>query len=138
MFCLEAFLFYLCLFGCCFLCFRLVYLSFAFTIETTHIKTNNKNIKKLRENHKTQTTKQNYIISQPEPERCLFAVGSWAGYPVFLLLFNVFSRSFSVLLMFVRLLFLMFSPSLFKLCIYNRNNTHNNKQQKHKTTSRKT
>ena len=53
------------------------------THKTTNIKKNNfeKNI---------NTEKQQYIISQPEPERYLFAVGSRAGYPVclFLLLFS--------------------------------------------------
>ena len=49
--------------------------------------------KKLRDKHKQQK-QHKYIISQPEPERYLFAVGSWDGYPVFL--FLCFSRNFSV------------------------------------------
>ena len=56
-----------------------------------HLHTNkhiykHKTHKQLRETnkHKNKHNKQKYIISQPEPERYLFAVGSWAGYPVFL------------------------------------------------------
>ena len=56
---------------------------------------------KLREtitNKHHQTHK--YIISQLEPERYLFAVGSRAGYPVFLL-FVCFLEAFLFLFFFV-------------------------------------
>ena len=49
---------------------------------------------KTRRKHLKKHTKHKYIISQPEPERYVFAVGSWAGYPVFLCL--CISRSFSL------------------------------------------
>ena len=62
-----------------------------------------KNRKKHKQNrttrrkHKTKHINTGYPaheppreISQPEPERYLFAVGSWAGYPVFLLCFMFF------------------------------------------------
>ena len=64
--------------------------------------------------------KQKNIISQPEPERYLFAVGSRAGYPVFpfVLMFfflEAFQFFFLCLILYV---FVMFSPSLFK-CFLN-------------------
>ena len=51
---------------------------------------------KQKKNQQEEDKQQKYIISQPEPEIYLFAVGSRAGYPVFLF---CCSRSFSVLFM---------------------------------------
>ena len=74
------------------------------------------------------TTQPKYIISQPEPEIYVFAVGSWAGYPVFQ--FCCVSRSFcgfvdlsSCLLVCACLVFL-------SCCIYNRTTSskHSNTQ----------
>ena len=62
----------------------------------TNRKSFEKNIKKQHKQQKTQTI----IISQPESERYLFAVGSRAGYPVFQFLL-CFSLSFSVVFMFL-------------------------------------
>ena len=49
---------------------------------------------KQNKNQQEEDKQQKYIISQPEPEIYLFAVGSRAGYPVFLLLFFVFLEAF--------------------------------------------
>ena len=71
---------------CCFLCFRLVYLSFCI-YNRTNTYNNIQTHKKLRDKHKQQK-QHKYIISQPEPENCLFAVGTKAGYPVSMFLFK--------------------------------------------------
>ena len=78
---LEAFLFFSFLF-----CFRLVYLSFCM-YNRTNTYNNIQTHKQLRDKHKQQT-QHKYIISQPEPDKYLFAVGSKAGYLVFLFLFK--------------------------------------------------
>ena len=74
---------------CLFLCFRLVYLSFCM-YNRTNIYNNIQTHKKLRDKHKQQK-QHKYIISQPEPDKYLFAVGSKAGYLVFMLLFKCVS-----------------------------------------------
>ena len=109
----------------CFVCFRLVDLSFCIYNRKTHINTYI-NITKTRQTHKHKQNKHKYMISQPEPERYLFAVRFWAGYPGFLLL--CCSRSFSVVCLF---LLFMFSPSLFKL-LHLQSNKH---IQKHNNTT---
>ena len=98
-FCSVCFMFFsklfwllFCFFLFC-LCFRLVYLSFCIYNRNNTYK-NRTNIKSFEKNKKN-------IISQPEPERYLFAVGSRAGYPVFLFCFFCFSRSFSVVFLFL-------------------------------------
>ena len=75
-----------------------------------HIK---QNITTLRttEQHKTKPTQTE--TSQPEPERYLFVVGSWAGYPVFLFVL-LFLELFCLLFCFILLLFLC-PPSFVKL-----------------------
>ena len=104
MFSLEVFLFHVCcvyvclfvLFSLC-LCFRLVLLSFCIYNRTTHIKQNKQ--KQTRRSHKQQTQKTHkYIISQPEPEKYSFAVGSWAGFYVMFCMFCMFSPSLVKLL----------------------------------------
>ena len=102
------------LFVCLFmflLCFRLVLLSFCVY--------NRKNTYKNRKHRTTQRKTEKHKkteISQPEPERYLFAVGSRAGYPVFLLCFLFFFQLFNVLFnAYFCFFFFMFSPSLFKL-----------------------
>ena len=83
---LEAFLFHVCCFMSVFqfspsLC-KVLHLQ-----SNKHIQTQKTTKTRLSENiQKKKTNKHKYIISQPEPERYVFAVGSWAGYPVFLLL----------------------------------------------------
>ena len=67
------------------LCVRLVFLSFCMysrKITYKHIKATEG--KQNKDKYKTTE------ISQPEPERYLFAVGSRARYPVFMLLLFVF------------------------------------------------
>ena len=74
---------------CLFFRFRLVYLSFCmYNRKNTYndIQTH----KKLRDKHKQQK-QHKYIISQPEPDKYLFAVGSKAGYLVFMFLFKCVS-----------------------------------------------
>ena len=103
-FMLLLFLFYRCCFMVvlCFLCmcspslFKLVHLQ-----SNTQIQKQNNKQQILDENiiWKRKTKKQKYIISQPEPERYLFAVGSWAGYRVFLVVF--FSKLFCFVYVFV-------------------------------------
>ena len=87
-------------------CVKLLHLQ----SKNTQIKTN----KMIRLKYCLKKNKHNYIISQPEPERRFFAVGSWAGYPVFLFVL-CFSRSLSVVLLFLSVVFVLSSPSLFKL-----------------------
>ena len=96
------------------LCFRLICLSFCIYKRTTIYKNINNKLSTRRTHKQQQTDKQQtYIISQPEPERYSFAVGSWAGYPVFMLFVYLFIE----VVMFVHVfsLLFMFSPSLFKL-----------------------
>ena len=81
---LEAFLFL----SVCF-CFRLVYLSFCM-YNRTNTYNNIQTHKKLRDKHKQQK-QHKYIISQPEPDKYLFVVGSKAGYLVFMCLFKCVS-----------------------------------------------
>ena len=69
------FLFYVSL---CFCCFRLVFLSFCIY----NRKNIYKNITKQNNSKENKKTLKKTEISQPEPERYLFAVGSRAGYPV--------------------------------------------------------
>ena len=119
---LFCFMFCFMFFSACFLfvlCVRLVYWSFCI-YNRTHTYRNIRKQQTTRRKHQTTTEQQKYIISQPEPERYLFAVGSWAGYPVFLLF--CFSRSFSVYSCW-------FSPSLFKLLHLQSKNTYNNIKQ---------
>ena len=94
---LKAFLFYLCV---CFVLFmfspslfKLLHLQSNKTHVTT---TQQQQQQRLGENRTTNRNIKKCIVSQPEPERYLFAVGSWAGYPVFLLflLFLLFSKLF--------------------------------------------
>ena len=66
------FMFVLCLFV------RLVYLSCCIYNRKHTYKNINTKHKQLREKHKANKTTK-YIISQPEPERYLFVVGSRAG-----------------------------------------------------------
>ena len=117
---------------CCFLfvmfvsklfCFCLLLVTFSHSVfKLLHLQSKN-NIQKqkeqqkeLREKHTKRKTlkrkQQKYIISQPEPERYLFLVGSRAGYPVFLFVL-FFSRSFSVSFL-CCFMFCLFSPSLFR------------------------
>ena len=122
----------LCFFMFCCLCFRLVFLSFCIynrTITYTNIKQKQKHSKKNRTTEQTKKTE----ISQPEPERYLFVVGSRAGYPVFMC-FCFFEFSFvCCLFLYVFLLFNMFSPSLFQQThiTTNKNNNKLEEQQKH-------
>ena len=82
-------------------CFRLVYLSFCIC--------NRKNTcNNITKKNTRRQKKHKYIISQPEPEKYLFAVGSWAGYPVFLFVL-CFSRSFSGLSMFLYVFVFIFA-----------------------------
>ena len=80
----KLFCFFLLLF-----CFRLVYLSFCM-YNGTNTYNNIQTHKKLRDKHKQQK-QHKYIISQPEPDKYLFAVGSKAGYLVFTFLFKCVS-----------------------------------------------
>ena len=79
----------------CFVCFRLVFLSFCiYNRKNTHKIINTKKKKKRKTQRKTYKKKENKNektkISQSDPQRYLFAVGSRAGYPVFMLLLFVF------------------------------------------------
>ena len=88
-----------------------------------HTHTNITTHKQLREKQKQQK-QQKYIISQPEPERYLFAVGSWAGYPV-VQLFSVCLEAFLLWLLCFAVCF-MFLPSLLKLLHFQSKQTHIN------------
>ena len=121
---LEAFLFYLCVYCCFVLCVRLVYLSCCIYNRKTHKHIKHKKKKTTRRKQTKQKNKQKYIISQLETERYLFAVGSWAGYPVSMFLCLCFSRSFSVLFFCFCLFVCMCSPSLFKLLHLQSNKTN--------------
>ena len=79
----------------------------------SHIKTFEYKKKTLKASRKTwkQKRKQKYIISQPEPERYLFAVGSRAGYPVLLLFYVVF---FSKLCCFIFVFFSVLFVSYYR------------------------
>ena len=98
-FCFYVFLlvvlFCLC-FLCLFLCFRLVFLSCCIYNQKNTYKSTKKKQNNSKENIKTKRTS----ISQPEPERYFFAVGSRAGYPVFMC-FVFFLRVFLFLFLFV-------------------------------------
>ena len=92
----------------CVLCFRLV-----FIFKCLHLQPQKHTYKHINTNIITLITKHNNSekqthteISQPEPEIYLFAVGSWAGYPVFI---------YVCFVLFFELLFL-FSVSLCILC----------------------
>ena len=76
------------------------------------------------------------MISQPEPERYLFAVGSRAGYLVFLFVHGFLSKLFCFMSVSFCLCF-CFRLVYLSFCIYNRTNPYNNR--KHITrNSRKT
>ena len=99
---IEAVLFCLCLFLCV-VCFRLVYLSFCIYNRTNtykHIQTNKQTT--TRRQQQKHNKHRNTLFPQPERERYLFAVGSWAGYTVCLFRFCCFvSKPFSVIYVFV-------------------------------------
>ena len=95
----------LCFFMCVFYVFAQLFQVFAFTIETTHIKTKRKTMNNSKNNRNNRKNK----ISQPGPERYLFAVGSRAGYLVFLFIYVFLRVCFCLFL-----LCFMFSPSCFK------------------------
>ena len=89
--------------GCpVFLCFRLIYLSFRIHNRENTYNNIFKKRKTLKVSRKTKIKQKNtclqcvyiyiYSISKPEHDRYLFAVGSRAGYPVLLFLFEGFSR----------------------------------------------
>ena len=81
------------------LCFCLMFSPRLFKL--LHLQSN-KHIQKqtIQNFEKNNIKQQKYIISQPEPERYLFAVGSRAGYTVFLLFFYVFLEAFPFYLCF--------------------------------------
>ena len=103
----------------------------------THIQTDKTEQLKGKQQ---KTLNKKTEISQPEPERYLFAVGSRAGYPVFLFFMLFFELS--VFVMFLSVVF-MFSPSLFKLLHLQSKNTYkhinkqNNSKENRKTLKQK-
>ena len=77
--------------------------------KTTHINTLN-NKQQLGDNINTNINKKHkYMISQPEPEKYLFAVGSWAGYPVFLCCYVFFSKLFCFMYVVVYVVLFVFA-----------------------------
>ena len=104
-----------------------------------HLQSTNTHINTLKQTHKTNSknnrTTEKTEISQPEPERYLFAVGSRAGYTVFLL-FMIFFEFLCCCFCFC-LFVLCFRLVFLSVCIYNRQNTYTNmKKTKHINTRR--
>ena len=119
--CIYVFMFFSKLF-CCFSVYFCVLFMFSPSLfKLLHLQsnkntyTNKANINSFEKNVNIKKQKQKYIISQPEPERYLFAVGSRAGYPAFLLFMFLFVIEAFLLFCCVYFCCLfMFSPSLFK------------------------
>ena len=110
--------------------------------KTTHIKTKQKQKHSKEHNKKTHTknkqTKNNINLPARPLEIFIFRGGSWAGNPVFLF---CLCCSLSLFLLFVvslcfSLVFVMFSPSLFKL-LHLQSNKHIQKQQQNRRTTEK-
>ena len=115
------------------LCFRLVCFSVCiYNRTTTHNNRTNK--QRLGENIKQNRTTQKYIISQPEPERYLFAVpvlGWISCMSVFVCFF-----CFEAFLFYVCLFMLCFRFRLVALSFYLQSKTHMQKHKQLKQTRR--
>ena len=111
---------------CCYVFLRVVFLLFVcfymclFDCKCKSLQRLGENIKKRKQKQTTlrKTFKKKTEISQPEPERYLFAVGSRAGYPVFM--FVVLFLEFVCFCLWFFLFCCCFRIVCLSFCIYNR------------------
>ena len=90
-------------------------------------KKSGKKQKRFDKKRRNKNTFKKYWISSPRTSatNIVYAVGFWAGYPVFQFVYVVCSRRFSVDFIVVCFkVFFMFSPSLFKLMHLQSKKTH--------------